>query len=69
MQNGRKVVWSISYVSVAFFQFLNRILLHIFLLMCPHVQIEFLKFNSCDNRALVGCIPIAAVDVDLKLNS
>ena len=29
----------------------------------------FLKFTSCDNRALVGCIPIAAVDVDLKLKS
>ena len=35
----------------------------------PHVQIVFLKFTSCDNQGLVGCIPIAAVAVDLKLKS
>ena len=49
-----------------FFQVLNRILLHIVLLKCPHVQIAFLKFTSCDNQVLVGCIPIAAVAVHLK---
>ena len=32
-------------------------------------QIAFLKFTSCDNQALVGCIPIAAVAVHLKLKS
>ena len=37
--------------------------------MCPDVQIAFLKFTSCDNQALVGCIPIATVAVDLKLVS
>ena len=31
------------------------------------VQIAFLKFTSCDNQALVGCIPIASVAVHLKL--
>ena len=36
---------------------------------CPHVQIAFLKFTSCDNQAFVGFIPIAAVAVDLKLKS
>ena len=46
-----------------FFQVLNRILLHIVLLKCPHVQITFLKFTSCDNQALIGCIPIPAVAV------
>ena len=30
---------------------------------CPHVQVAYLKFTSCDNHALVGCIPIAAVAV------
>ena len=35
-----------------FFQVENRILLHIILLKCPHVQIAFLKFTSCDNQAL-----------------
>ena len=51
------------------FHVLNRVLLHTVLLKCPHVQIAFLKFTSCDNPALVGCIPIAvvAVHLDLKL--
>ena len=47
----------------------KTILLHIVLLKCRHVQIAFLKFPSCDNQALVGCIPIAAVAVHLKLKS
>ena len=38
-----------------FFQVQNRILLHIILLKCPHIQIAFLKFTSCDNQVLVGC--------------
>ena len=50
-----------------FFQVKNTILLHILLLKCPHVQIAFLKFTSHDNKALVGCIPIAAVSVHLNL--
>ena len=33
------------------------------------VQIAFLKFTSCDNQALVGCIPIPAVAVHLNLKS
>ena len=36
---------------------------------CPDVQIAFLKFTSWDNRALVGCIPIAAVPIHLNLKS
>ena len=32
-------------------------------------RLHFLKFPSCDNQALVGCIPIAAVAVHLKLKS
>ena len=47
----------------------KTILSHIVLLKCPHVQITFLKFTSCDNQALVGCIPIAAVAVHLNLKS
>ena len=35
--------------------------MHIVLLTCPHVQIAFLKFTSCDNQVLVGCILIPAV--------
>ena len=44
----------------------KTILLHIVLLKC---QIAFLKFTSCDNQALVGCISIAAVAVPLNLKS
>ena len=66
MQDARKAVLSIPYVSVAFFQVQNRILLHIVLLKC---QIAFLKLTTCDNQTLVGCIPIAAVGVHLKLKS
>ena len=70
MQDAPKAVWSIPYVSEAFFfQVLNRILLHIVLLKCPHVQIAFLKFTSFDKQALVGCIPIAAVAVHLNLKT
>ena len=69
MQDGQKAVWSIPYVSVAFFQVKNRILLHIVLLKYPHVQIAFLKFTSCDSQALVGCVPIATVAVHLNLKS
>ena len=35
--------------------------------MGPHVQIAFLKFTSCDNQALVRCIPIAAVAEIIKI--
>ena len=28
-----------------------------------------LKLTSCDNQALAGCIPIAAVAVDLNVKS
>ena len=37
------------------------------LLKCPHVQIAFLNFTSCDNQALVGGIQIPAVGVHLNL--
>ena len=52
-------LWHFSNFETEFF-------LYIVLLKCPYVQIAFLKFTSCDNQALVGCIPIAAVAVDLK---
>ena len=65
MQDGRKAVWSIPYVSVAFFPSLKQNFI-----VCPHIQIaRFLKFTSSDNQALVGCIPIAAVAVHLNLKS
>ena len=70
MQDGQKAVWSIPYVSVAFFPNLkqNFIAYHSHAI-CPHVHIAFLKFTSCGNQALVGCIPIAAVAVHLNVKS
>ena len=44
-------------------------LLYIVLLKCRHVQIALLKFTSCDNQALLGCIPIASVAVPLNVKS
>ena len=66
MQDGRKAVRSIPYISVTFFPSLkqNSIAYH-----SSKVQIAFLKLTSFDNQALVGCIPIAAVAVHLKLKS
>ena len=69
MQDAPKAVWNNSYVSVAFFPSLKQYLLHFVLRKCPLVQIAFLKFTGCDNKALVGCIEIAAVAVPLNLNS
>ena len=63
---AEKAVWSIPYVSVAFFPSLkqNFIAYH-----SSKVQIVFLKFTSCDNQVLVVCIPIATVAVHLNLKS
>ena len=64
MQDGRKAVWSIAYISVVFFLSLkHNFIAH----RSSNVQIAFLKFPSCDNQVLVGCIPIAAVPVRLNL--
>ena len=68
MQDAPKAIWSIPYISVVFFPSLKQNLLA-YRLKCPHVQIAFLKFTSCDHQALVGCIPIAAVAVHLNLKS
>ena len=67
MQDGRKAVWSIPYFSVAsFFPSLKH---NFIAYRSSKVQIAFLKFTSCDNQALVGCIPLPAVAVHLKLKS
>ena len=59
---------SIRFCGIIFSKF-KTILLPIVLLKRLHVQIAFLKLTSCDNQALVGCIPIAVVAVDLNLKS
>ena len=62
MQDAPKAVWSIPYVSLAFFPSLKH---NFIAYRSSKDQIAFLKITSCDNQALVGCIPIAAVAVDL----
>ena len=51
------------------FPSLKHNFIYIVLLKCPHVKIAFLKFTSCDNQALVGCITIAAVALHLNVKS
>ena len=66
MRDGRKVVWSIPYVSVAsFFPILKQnFIAYRFSEVSSRV---FLKFTSCDNQVLVRCIPIPAEAVHLNL--
>ena len=69
MQDGRKAVWSIPCVSVAFFPSLKQNFIAYRsskVSSCPDC---ILKFTICDNQALVGCIPIAAGTVHLNLKS
>ena len=66
MQRVPKAVWSIPYVSLAFFPGLKQTFIAY---RSSKFQIPFLKFTSCDNQALVGCIPIAAVAVHLNVKS
>ena len=64
MQDAPKAFWSIPYVSVAFFPGLkqNFIAYH-------SSKVSDCIFSSCDNQALVGCIPIVAVAVHWNLKS
>ena len=68
MQDAPKAVWSIPYVSVSYFPSLK----HNFITYRSSFityRSSFLKFTSGDDKALVGCIPIAAVAVHLNLKS
>ena len=69
MQDGRKALWSIQYVSVVFFPSLKQNFISYRSSKSPYVQIAFLKLTSCDNQVLVECIPILAVAVHLNLKS
>ena len=69
---GNSVSWSLvhnsrsSFHRMAFFPSLKQ---NFIAYRSSKVQIAFLKFTSCDNQVLVGCIPIAAVAVHLNLKS
>ena len=65
MQDGLKAVWSISYVSVAFFASLE----HNFI---AYRSSKVSSRRDCIfeiHQALVGCIPIASIAVHLNLKS
>ena len=64
MQDAPNAVWSIPFVSVAFFPSLN----HHFIAYRSS-KVSLLKFTSNDNQAWVRCIPIPPVAVDLNLKS
>ena len=69
---GNAVSWSLghssrsSFYRMAFFPSLKQ---NFIAYRSSKVQIAILKFTSCDNKALVGCISILAVAVPLKLES
>ena len=66
MQDGAKAVRCIPYVSVAFFPSLKQNFI-----AYPYFKVSdcILEITSCDNQALVGYFPIAAVAVHLNLKS
>ena len=69
---GNSVSWALGHSSRSSFHrmaFFPSLKLNFIAYRSSKVQIAFLKFTSCDNQVLVGCIPIAAVAVHLKLKS
>ena len=66
MLDGRKAIWNIAYVSVAFFPSLKQ---NFIAYRSSKVLDCIFEFTTCDNQALVGCIPIAAVAVHLNVKS
>ena len=69
MPDGRKAVWSIPYVSQAPFPSLKQNFIAYRSSKVSSRPDCIFEITSCDNHALVGCIPIAAVAVHLKLKS
>ena len=59
MQDAPKAVWSIPYVSMAFFPSLKQ----------NFIAYRSSKLHSRPDWILVGCIRIAAVAVDLNMKS
>ena len=70
MQDGRKAVWSILYISVvSFFPSLKQNFIAYRSSKVSSRPDCIFEITSCDNQALVGCIPTAAVAVYLNLKS
>ena len=66
MQDAPKAVWSIPYVSVAFFPSLKQ---NCIAYRSSKVSSRPDGIFEIHHQALVGCIPIAAVAVHLNLKS
>ena len=65
MQDSQKAVWSIPYIFVTSFPSLKQ---NCIAYRSSKVSSRpFLKFTCCDNEALIGYIPIAAIAVHLNL--
>ena len=70
MQDGRKAVWSIPYVSVAFFPSLKQnVIAYRSSKVSSRPDCIFEIHQLCTINKSVGCIPIAAVAVHFKLKS
>ena len=70
MQHGRKAVWSIPYISVAAFfpSVKQKFIAYRSSKLSSHPDWIF-EINQLWQSGFVGCIPIAAVAVDLNLKS
>ena len=66
MQDGRKAVWSIPYVSVVFFQSLKQIFIAY---RSSKVSDWIFEIHQLRLSGLFGCIPVAAVAIHLNLKS
>ena len=69
MQVGRKAVWSIPYVSEAFFPSLKQNFIAYRSSKVSSRPDCIFEFTSGYNQTLVGCIPIAVVAVHLNVKS
>ena len=69
MQYSPKAVWSIPYVSVAFFPSLKQNFIAYCSCKVSSYTDFILKFASYENQALVGRILIPAVAVHLNVKS
>ena len=69
MQDGRKAVWSIPYVSVAFFPSLKQNFIAYRSFKVSSRPDCIFEIHQQWQSGFVGCIPIAAVGVHLKLKS
>ena len=69
MQDGRKAVWSITYVSVAFLPIWKQNIIAYRSSKEPSRPDCIFEIHQLWKSGLIGCIPIATVAVDLNLKT